>query len=490
MPEIYKNNLPENAWRYIKYLSFKMDCAAEQEEVMWRMDRPKAQKHYDELLLAQEEKTVELAKAMPKKVLTRQVSMPKVMTKKDGSASANAIKWYDLLKQQKLPKDTAGPITIVTGYEDGNPGSPSQVKDWLFSLGWRPATFKFDRNKKTGEEKQTPQVRYLKGHEKEGELCDSVLRLAKKDPAVEILDGLTIINHRLGFFKSMLENSFEVNGKWFVRAEIAGLTNTMRFKHSKPMANLPGVDKPWGEEIRSCFIAPDDDHVLCGWDMVSLESTTKRHFMYPHDPDYVHEMSQPGFDEHLDLAKSAGAITQQDIDEYNQGTRPDIKPVRKLYKPANYAGIYGVREKTLSRQTGLPVSQCKDLLEAYWQRNWSVMKVAKEQFVKTLKDGSMWLKNPVSGFYYSLRYDKDRFSTLNQGTGVYCFDRMVALARNSGLKFCGQFHDEGAFPVKRGLEEEARVTLNKCVVDLNKQLDLHIKLDIDMKFGGSYSEVH
>ena len=42
--------------------------------------------------------------------------------------------------------------------------------------------------------------------------------------------------------------------------------------------------------------------------MTSLEDTTKRHYMQPYDPKYVHEMSQAGFDPHLDLAKHAGAI--------------------------------------------------------------------------------------------------------------------------------------------------------------------------------------
>mgnify|MGYP002878897845 CR=1 FL=1 len=61
------------------------------------------------------------------------------------------------------------------------------------------------------------------------------------------------------------------------------------------MVNLPGVDRPWGKEIRGCLTAPTG-YVLCGADMTSLEDTTKRHYMQPYDPDYVHEMSQAGFD--------------------------------------------------------------------------------------------------------------------------------------------------------------------------------------------------
>lgn len=489
----HTSNLTEEAWRYISYLSFKMDCAREQEATKWRFLRDKAQEHYNELEEAQSVKIVELAKAMPKKAETKVVNMPKIMLKKDGSPSANNLKWFQFLKTQKLPATTQGPVTVVTGYVDGNPKSPLQVKDWLYGLGWKPKTFKFDRNKETGVERKIPQVRYQSGHDQEGELCDSVLKLKSKDPAVEVLDGITIINHRLGFFKSMLENSIELpkgSGKWWLKAEIAGLTNTLRFKHSKPLANLPSVGKAWGKEIRGCLVAPDEDHVLCGWDMVSLESNTKKHYMFPHDPAYVFELSQEGFDEHLDLAKQAGYITQEDIDGYNKGERPDIKPVRSKFKPVNYSAVYGIGAAGIVRDTGMSKPEAEALLKAYWERNWAVKKVASEIFTKETKDGKLWLKNPVSGFWYSLRYDKDIWSTTNQGTGVYCFDRMLYLVRKRGIKFNGQFHDEGAYAVLRGHEEGNGKMLQECVEELNEQLGLNVRLDIDYQYGESYAAVH
>ena len=315
----HQSSLSDDAWKYCSYLSFKMDCAREQEEIRWSFLREKAQGHFNELAVAQEAKTVELAKAMPKKALTRVVCMPKVMTKKDGSASANSVKWYHLLKSENMPKDTVGPITVVTGYEDGNPNSPQQVKQWLYSLGWVPCTFKFSRDA-DGEQKTIEQIRYLKGHDREGELCDSVTRLAKEDPAVTVLEGLTVLTHRLGFFKSMLENCVvDADGSTWLRAEVGGLTNTLRFKHKKPLANLPAVGKSWGQEIRDCLVVPNDaEDVLCGFDVISLEDTTKRHLMQPYDPAYVAEMQTEGFDPHMRLLVIAGKITEDDYEFYTQ----------------------------------------------------------------------------------------------------------------------------------------------------------------------------
>ena len=147
-----------------------------------------------------------------------------------------------------------------------------------------------------------------------------------------------------------------------MKAEIDGLTNTLRFKHKKPLVNLPGVDRPWGKEVRGCLTAPQG-YVLCGADMTSLEDTCKRHYMHPYDPAYVFEMSQDGFDPHLDLAKHAGAVSQDDIDAYNQGNKPELKALRKNYKVVNYSATYGVGAAKLSRTTGLPAHECQALLD-------------------------------------------------------------------------------------------------------------------------------
>jgi hypothetical protein len=301
--------LSEDTYRFLRYLSFKMDCLREQEAHPLTIDVTKAQKHFDELETIINEKTEALAKVMPKRPIEKYRNKPKVMHKDDGTLSKLGEKWYELLKEQHLPSTTEGVVTIVEGWEDGNPGSPSQVKEWLYSLGWKPCTYKFDRNKATGEEKKIEQVRYHSPSDpRKGELTDSVLKLKDVEQGVEILEGLTVAGHRKGIFNSMLANANETSQ---VVASAAGLTNTLRFKHRAPIVNLPKVGSPWGEEIRGCIIAPEG-MVVCGADVASLESNTKRHYMWDYDPEYVTEMSKEGFDEHLNLATYAGEITEDE----------------------------------------------------------------------------------------------------------------------------------------------------------------------------------
>ena len=472
--------------RFFQYLTFKMKCAAMAEQAGWRIDKELVEKSIATLEKAQEEKVEELRAVMPHVVKRVEKTKPDKMTKKDGTHTKAALDWFKLLEENDLPLFHEDPVSVVKSVEIANPNSSDQVKDWLFSMGWEPCTFDYKKND-DGSDRLVPQVR------KDGELAPSVKLLIEKYPEVELLDGLTVIQHRKSTFEGMLES--EVNG--YVQASINGLTNTLRFKHKKPLVNLPGVDKPWGKEIRGALIA-DEGTILCGADMVSLEATTKRHFIYPYDPEYVEEMSVPGFDEHLDLAVRAGYINRDDYDFYTRADEDTvndkdrfkkIKKVRKKFKPVNYSAVYGVGVPKLSRTTGMSPAEAKVLLEAYWDRNWAVKQFAKDQKVKTVA-GQMWVLNPVNGFWYTLRYEKDIFSTLNQGTGAYCFDQWVAHYLTRSPNILGQFHDESINQVTKGNEREHESILRWAIDKVNEKLKLNIKLDIDVQFGVNYALIH
>jgi len=219
--------------KFFRYLEFKISCAAAAEVTGWKLDVDLAVQCVDALTSEQADKVEELTSVMPKRRVTSIKRKPKVCFKQDSSVSSHGERWFNLLKDQDLPPHYDGEVTVTKGWNEPNPNSSDQVKDWLFSLGWNPCTFKYDKNKDTGEEKKIPQVR------KNGELTQSVKLLIDIDPAVAVLEGLTIIQHRLSIFKGFIE--CERDG--YVKAEVNGLTNTLRFKHNKPLVNLQGVDK-------------------------------------------------------------------------------------------------------------------------------------------------------------------------------------------------------------------------------------------------------
>ena len=139
-------------------MTFKMECAREQETLQWKLDVDKAEGHLADWESLKAEKTELLADAMPRKIVTAVRNKPKVMHKKDGSLSSNGEKWVALCKEQKQPQSTQS-LTVKVGEERANPNSTDQVKDWLFSLGWQPSTYKFLRDKVTGDTRKLEQVR-------------------------------------------------------------------------------------------------------------------------------------------------------------------------------------------------------------------------------------------------------------------------------------------------------------------------------------------
>lgn len=420
---IYSGDI-DRVFNLIDYLNFKLECALEQENNPLKIDKDSAEAYLEELEQLKYEKENALIAAMPESITYSEVKCPSKLYTVKGDLSKAGEKWLTLLEEQGLPDDHTDPIIVEKSREPGNPSSSTQIKNWLFALGWEPCTFEARKNKK-GDIKNVPQVYSGDG------VAPSIKKLFDTEPALENLDMLSLINHRVGVFKAFLS---KLDDDDCVKATVAGFTNTLRFRHNKPIANLPSPKKFYGEQIRGLLIKPDDEHVVCGSDMSALEDTTKQHYMYYHDPEYVTQMRVPGFDPHIDIALLSGLMTEQEA--------KDFKRIKKLYdnkeevseedaklfkvldkkrshaKTVNFAGIYGASPAKIADTIGITLPMAKTLHRTYWNRNKAVKLVAKYSIKKTVifnGEEQMWLYNPVSKFWYSLRFEKDIFSTLNQG---------------------------------------------------------------------------
>lgn len=486
LKELYDTE--EDIWNFIRYLSSKMDCAREQERSKWKLDVDRCRTQLEELQAIQTETVAKLTSAMPKVKKYVSKSRPAKPFKKDGSYSATGANWFALVRRthpqlsEQEVESFDGTIDVVHHEEEGNPNSHIQVKDWLYSLGWKPETFKYDRDKDTGEIRKIPQINLEHG----AGICPSVSKLYDKDRNLSLLEGLGVVSHRISILNGFL-NSVDREG--FLQAQIAGLTNTLRFKH-KTIVNLPKVGKPYGDYVRGVLIAPEG-YELCGSDMSSLEDRLKQHYIYPYDPDYVNEMNRSDYDPHLSLALLAGAISYEAMQAYIDGTNKSIKPIRDIFKNGNYACQYGAGPARLALTADISKKEAEKVYNAYWEKNWAIKEVAKHQRVKTIRK-QMWLQNPINGFWYSLRYEKDIFSTLVQGSASYVFDRWLAIFRAIRPQLTAQFHDECVLliPKRQGVREKCEALLRGSIKTLNEQLKLNRELDIDVQFGARYSDIH
>ena len=485
----------DSARKFIRYLMFKMECVAQQRRIGTLIDVDKVLENIDLLEQLRLPKEIMLVEAMPPGSVLK--SKPKTMIKKDGSLSKRGEQWYEYLREVDMPLETEEVRA------DANINSTGQKKDWLFSLGWKPAIFKEGANGKV------PQIMTDKK-----DLCPSILKLADKEPAILALDGLTVINHRLGVLKAFRDTVDEETG--YTVASMNGFTNTLRLRHSRPIANLPsvkgGIKKAMengatklealsdnlrdGQLIRECIIAPEG-YELCGSDIVSLEDNTKRHYMWDYDPEYVTEQMEEGFDPHLDLALRAGAITEEDVVQHKLYAETggkegkSLKEIRDIYKMANYSCIYGVGAPKFSESVGTTVKEAREIIKKYWDRNWAIKQLPKDMVVKTV-DEQMWLLNPVNGFWYSIRAEKDIFSTLNQGTGAYVFDCWLKFMMTEDVVPFLQYHDEKLTLVKKvkGARDKHRDIINSSMDKVNDTLQLNVEISVDVQFGKTYADVH
>jgi hypothetical protein len=286
----------------INYLMFKMQCAREQEVVKWRLDVKQCEKNLELLSDEKIHKREALSSIMPEYITYNIKTKPKKPYKADGTYSIIGEKWFQLLEEKGLDEDFDGEIESEGIKDVGNPNSSQQLKEWLFSLGWKPITFKFEKEE-DGTIRKIPQINLPMGQG----ICESVKDLYEVQPGLDNLDKYSVLSHRIGLLKGFLKN---VDNEGYLQAQVQGLANTLRFKHTT-IVNLPGVDKNYGEYIRSCLIAPEGK-LLCGSDMVALENRTGEHYMYYFDPQYVIEKNTEGFDPHTDIAVLAGLMTKDE----------------------------------------------------------------------------------------------------------------------------------------------------------------------------------
>lgn len=506
--------------RCLTFLMFKMDCARLQEKTRWKVDEEYLEESF-KVLEAKVSETLEILESVmppvPKYSPRKKPSGD--LYKKDGTLKAKAVQWNEYLNQIGL-KDHRGnhlvlttnsedEIKILKGYEKPNANSTDQLKSFFFSHGWEPDVFEYVKDKdaqelwvKNGFRKEDkPVPRKIPQINKQGdsgkELCDSLVKLSEEVPEIMAYNGYSVAKDRYDTLRGFMRNMRD----GYLQARIGGYTNTLRVKH-RELVNLVGVDKPYGENIRGVLTCGDEE-ILLGSDLSSLEDRTKHHFMLPHDPDYVETMMADDYDPHILTAHSAGMVSDLELKGFKEGTltgavKDAVSKARKGGKTTNYASVYGGSPEAIARGGGIDLDLAKKLHEGYWKLNWSVKAIADEQCVFEDSRKQKWLINPINGICYSLRTEKDRFSTLAQGSGSFFFDMWVdrilyKMEECFGVKkLTGSFHDEIIICFKDS--DKGRKFMEKLVTDaidyVTDKYKLRRSLGCDVQFGKKYSQIH
>lgn len=280
--------------RILGYISSIADVVSLQEQVGWMVDQQLLDKEVEKLEELQKESAEKLEAVMPPAPKYVPRSEPKRPFKKNGELSASGQRWEDVKAKLGKKDEWGNPLAEVrvegrihelTEYNPPNINSSDQVKNFLFSKGWKPETFNYVRDQEAFSKwinnrpkKGSPQYMWNTWRDSKpkdraipqvkdgGDLCASVSRLAESIPEVAVLEEYSIIQHRIGVLKGIKE-SIREDGR--VEASAFGLTNTLRLQHRRPIVNLPSVKRLYAEAIRGCLVA-EEGNILLGSDLSSL----------------------------------------------------------------------------------------------------------------------------------------------------------------------------------------------------------------------------
>lgn len=461
----------------LRYLTFKMKIVQIQHKHPFKLDLDKLHKNLSYLEGLRDEKIEELKSVMPTVGVKSLRKPPKVMYKKDGSLSANGIKWKNLTEEHNLPLEHSEPIEVVKDYDEPNPQSPQQIKDWLFSLGWKPQIYNEGVNGKVPT--------YIKPDKS---LCESILKLGED---VKHLDELGVIKHRIGLLKGFLRD--QRNG--YISCSIHGLASTLRTKHAR-LVNLPKPNVPYGELIRGVLTC-DEGYELVDSDLASLEAMVKLDLIYPLNPDKVKEQLGDDFDSHLEIAVLAGLMSEEEVQYFKDCKKNNVhseeferlNKIRHKAKTCNYSAQYGVGKAKLAKTLEIKQAEAAKLLEAYKNANIESIMVAKS--FKTKESlGLTWIQNPYNKFWYVLRSDKDRLSAVIQGTGDYITHLWAKYITDVSGCMSMVYHDQVDLIVKKGYRKGVEKLIKDSIEKVNKAMNLNVPMSVSVNFGDYFDEIH
>lgn len=520
LKDIYVDDTP-NMLRLIHILNWIMDCSFMQEKQKIKVDVEKLTETLEHFEKLKEAKVEQLKKAMPKIPVEKIVTYPsKGLYKQNGTLSVAGEKYKEYRFFCGLSEDYEGPIRVFVRYDEPNPNSVPQKKDWLYSLGWKPTTFKHNRNKETGEVKVVEQIMT-----DDKMLCPSVLKLVEKEPAIEAFDGLTVLTHRIGLLKGFRDNMDE---NQMIPQGLASLAVTMRWMH-RTIVNLPRYtgsgDLRDGKWIRECLVAGEGNTIVQS-DLSGIESRTSDHYTFHINPSRIIKTQMPYFDPHTEISVTSKLMTvaeevfyvfkgvqkedpsvdihtfselykwSEEVQKLLDLPEPDqkallnkIKNARSKGKTTNYASLYLVGSKTLARNLEISESEAQKLIDAYWKVNFAVKQVS-ETFVIKKVGNENWVFNPISKFWYFCRDVRNVFSVINQSSAVYCFNMWVYNCTSKGIWPVTQSHDDQLYVVEDGDIESTQNIIRGAMDRVNRQLKLNVKLDCETQVGKNVAETH
>jgi len=264
-------------------------------------------------------------------------------------------------------------------------------------------------------------------------------------------------------------------------------TSTGRISSTNPnLQNIP-IRTELGREIRAAFIA-EKGNVLLSVDYSQIELRLMAHFS--EDP-LLTKAFLSGGDVHKATAAELFGVP---VDEVTKDQRAAAKTV-------NFATIYGQREFSLAQQLGIPTSEAKKFIGAYFEKYSGVRRFIDETLDRARRDGLVSTLfgrvrplPDINSKNFNLRGFAERtaVNTPLQGTAadliklaMIRIDRDL-IERKLRTRMLLQVHDELVFEVPNEEVEEVRSLVQER---MEKVWELRVPLVVEAGVGPNWRDL-
>lgn len=378
----------------------------------------------------------------------------------------NVADYFDIASTSDL---VVGPFTKVE-FHDSSLTQGEVVKSFLISQGWKNApewTLKKDKEGQFVRAQKDTEVRWPESP-LYGDENNQIVRLVKKGQPLVVAPKLTeecyeelpeglgkkiadynTYQHRRRF---LLNDKDDDKGLLnLVRADgriTCGINNsatsTLRSSHST-WVNAPGAGALYGEEIRSCIIAPEG-RVLVGADMKSAQLSIAAYYANNYDyylavadgkeiktDEFGNELIHPksgkpwylGESGHCVNARAFTLVSEEEwkraVETQDQDLIHHISLLRKKSKGGSFATIFGASGKKVAQTLGIPEAVGEAKKQAFLSNIGldEVINILQMMVNKNSRCDGGYIELPF-GYYAWCKAPHKIFNYLDQGTEAAC----------------------------------------------------------------------
>ncbi len=267
------------------------------------------------------------------------------------------------------------------------------------------------------------------------------------------------------------------------------LTTTGRLSSVEPnLQNIP-IRSNESREIRSMFVASDENHILIDADYSQIELRLLAHFS--NDPTFVGAFKR-GEDIHTQTASSIFGVPPELVSA----------EMRRTAKVVNFGVIYGISDFGLSSDLKIPVKEAKIYIENFFNKHPKVDEYMKSTIQKAKEFGyaeTLFGRKrrlfDINSSNFNLRSRAERASQNMPLQGTAADIIKIAMVKtynalkseNLKAKLIMQIHDE--LIINAPVEEEMKV---KKILEreMKNACSLSLPLEIDIKCSYRWSDGH